>query len=415
MAHNSLVSLLSSALVLLLGSSLAAAAGQQHSRLTFRSQNSTVDCTGVLALSPRCSSNQFAYARDIFYVGGQYIQDASGNRTTGQLYVEKLTPNAVTQPKPVVFFHGGGTSGVSWLNTPDNRKGLASYFVEQGYQIYIVDQASVGRSTQTDLDSFPMSAGTTAENTEKSFSGPQHFPDLYPQAVLHTQFPGTGLRGDPYFEQFQRAVLPYSTNSTSVENVMRESGCELLSIIGPSYLISHSAGAIYPILMSNDCGDYVAGNINFESSTTPFFFPSTGSLSGTVTRAWGLTDVPIDYEPAVSDPSELVQVEVGNDTLAHRSCHLQAEPARQLPKISAVKYLLITSEASVHITYDHCTIQYLKQTGGNPEWIRLADRGIHGNGHFMHLELNNLEIAVVVDDWIQGNEKNATLVRRWAH
>lgn len=265
-----------------------------------------------------------------------------------------------------------------------------------------------------DLSSYPLSASTTVENTEKSFSGPQHFPELYPQAVLHTQFPGTGLRGDPYFDQFQRAVIPFSTNSTGVENVMREAGCELLSIIGPSYLVSHSAGAMYPILMSNDCGSLVAGNINLESSTTPFFFPSTGSLSGTVTRNWGLTDVPVDYEPPISDPSELVQVEVGNDTLAHRSCHLQAEPAKKLPKISAVRYLLITSEASVHVTYDHCTIQYLRQVGGNPEWIRLAELGIHGNGHFMHLELNNQEVAAVVEGWIQGSEKNATLVRRWA-
>lgn len=123
MAHtrNSLGSLLSSALALFVGGSLAA-------RLPGRSDNSTADCTGVLALSPRCSSNQAACARDVFYVGGRYYEDASGNRTTDQLYVEKLTPAAVTQPKPVVFFHGGGTSGVSWLNTPDNRNGFGSSF-----------------------------------------------------------------------------------------------------------------------------------------------------------------------------------------------------------------------------------------------------------------------------------------------
>ena len=138
MAHHSLGSLLSSALTLLVGCSLAAAAAgrqqqqqqQQHhdARLPRRSDNSTADCTGVLALSPGCSSNQPACARDFFYVGGRYYEDASGNRTTDQLYVEKLTPAAVTQPKPVVFFHGGGTSGVSWLNTPDNRKGFGSSF-----------------------------------------------------------------------------------------------------------------------------------------------------------------------------------------------------------------------------------------------------------------------------------------------
>lgn len=128
MAYHSLGSLLGSALVLLAGGSLAAASGPHSRLLAGRSDNSTADCTGVLALSPRCSSNQAPYARDVFYVGGRYIQDASGNRTTGQLYVEKLTPDAVTQPKPVVFFHGGGTSGVSWLNTPDNRKGFGSSF-----------------------------------------------------------------------------------------------------------------------------------------------------------------------------------------------------------------------------------------------------------------------------------------------
>lgn len=126
MAHHSLGSLVSSALALFAGGSLAAA---HHARLAGRSLNSTADCTGVLALSPGCSSNQPAYARDVFYVGGRYYEDASGNRTTDQLYVEKLTPAAVTQPKPVVFFHGGGTSGVSWLNTPDNRKGFGSSFL----------------------------------------------------------------------------------------------------------------------------------------------------------------------------------------------------------------------------------------------------------------------------------------------
>lgn len=121
----------------------------------------------------------------------------------------------------------------------------------------------------------------------------------------------------------------------------------------------------------------------------------------------------ITYDPPIANSSDLIKVEVGNDTLAYRSCYLQAEPARQLPLINAVKYLLITSQASPHITYDHCIIEYLKQAGGSPEWIHLADLNITGNGHFMHLELNNLEIAGVVHGWIQGNEqKNETSLHR---
>jgi len=33
-------------------------------------------------------------------------------------------------------------------------------------------------------------------------------------------------------------------------------------------------------------------------------------------------------------------------------------------------------------------------------FIRLADRGVHGNGHMMMLEKNNLEIARVIAEWI---------------
>jgi hypothetical protein len=106
----------------------------------------------------------------------------------------------------------------------------------------------------------------------------------------------------------------------------------------------------------------------------------------------------------VSDALELQQVVVGNDTLGMRNCRLQAEPARKLPKIAGVPYLCLTGEASVHATYDHCVIEFLKQVGAAPEWIKLADRNITGNGHFMHLEENNMDIARVVEDWVVEQE-----------
>jgi hypothetical protein len=34
------------------------------------------------------------------------------------------------------------------------------------------------------------------------------------------------------------------------------------------------------------------------------------------------------------------------------------------------------------------------------EFIRLADIGIRGNGHFLMLEKNNLDIAAVIADWL---------------
>lgn len=90
------------------------------------------------------------------------------------------------------------------------------------------------------------------------------------------------------------------------------------------------------------------------------------------------------------------------DTPGNRSCILQTGSLiHTLPNIASVPFVALTGDASPHITYDHCVMTYLEQTGGRPEWIKLGDIGIHGNGHFAHLELNNLEIAAVVDGWVQ--------------
>jgi hypothetical protein len=70
--------------------------------------------------------------------------------------------------------------------------------------------------------------------------------------------------------------------------------------------------------------------------------------------------------------------------------------------------MMVTSEASIHATYDHCVIEYLNQTGGSPEWIKLEDRRIHGNGHSMYLEKNSDEIATLVEQWMETQDKKRT-------
>lgn len=73
------------------------------------------DCTAENAVSPKCSSHEALHRRDFFYIGGRYIYDATfrGNVLVDQMYVEKLTPaSGICQPYPLVFVHGGGTSGV---------------------------------------------------------------------------------------------------------------------------------------------------------------------------------------------------------------------------------------------------------------------------------------------------------------
>ncbi|CAD0089969.1 unnamed protein product [Aureobasidium vineae] len=360
------------------------------------------DCTGINAVAPQCVSQEALHYRDFFYIGGRYVAGAAGNLTYDQLYVEKLTPAAgVNQSKPVVLSHGGGTSGV----VSHNRKGFASHFLDYGYQVYIIDQTSVGRGSAEDLDDYVMRIGSTAEITEKGFTAPE-LTNAYPQSQQHTQWPGSGVKGDSVFDAFESTFIPLTSNLTIQELSMRSSGCQLLSLIGPSFLISHSIGALHPLLLSNDCPALVAGNINLEPGNIPFqsyVGNTTSSVGRTSARPWGMTNTHVTYEPAISDSSELTYELVGDDTPAKRSCYMQTGTIHKLTEIAKVKYVALTGSASPHITYEHCVIDFLEQAGVATEWIKLADKGIVGNGHFGYLEKNSPQIAGVVHEWIQSN------------
>ena len=78
-------------------------------------------------------------------------------------------------------------------------------------------------------------------------------------------------------------------------------------------------------------------------------------------------------------------------------------PARTLPNLQKMPILVLTSEASYHAPYDHCTVKFLQQAGVKPTFVKLVDLGIRGNSHVMMLEKNNREIAAVIAKWLTQN------------
>jgi len=223
----------------------------------------------------------------------------------------------------------------------------------------------------------------------------------------------TGTQGDPYFDAFMSSFLPITTNLTIQETTMRSAGCTLLNMIGPAFTISHSIGSTYPLLISDQCPDLVLGNLNIEPGNIPFesyvgnsTVPAVGRTSA---RPWGLSNIPLNYSPPINNSTLLNPVTVGTDSPGNRSCLLQgASPPYQLPNVAKVPYVAITGAASPHITYDHCIIAFLQQAGISPEWIKLGDLGILGNGHFSYLEKNNLQVADVAEGWISDKAKKKT-------
>ena len=64
--------------------------------------------------------------------------------------------------------------------------------------------------------------------------------------------------------------------------------------------------------------------------------------------------------------------------------------------------LVVRAEASYHALYDYCTVGYLREARVSVDFLDLPKAGIHGNAHFFFLEMDSLEIAARIEEWISG-------------
>lgn len=84
---------------------------------------------------------------------------------------------------------------------------------------------------------------------------------------------------------------------------------------------------------------------------------------------------------------------------------IMKEPARKLPRLADIPIAVLVGEASYHGDIDHLTSRFLTQAGVEHDFVHLEQAGIHGNGHMMMLERNNLEIAGWILHWLEESVK----------
>ena len=331
-----------------------------------------------------------------FFVGGRYVETEKGPLMTRQMYVEYHLPVVQKHPYPIVMIHGAAQTGTNFTGTPDGRKGWAQFFVERGYAVYVVDQPARGRSAY--LDSLGANVRFSSAQLEQRFTAHEKF-NLWPQAKLHTQWPGTGQRGDPTFDQFYASQVQYVGSGARTQELNRDAGAALLDKIGPAIVMTHSqSGAIgWPIADARP--KLVKGIIAAEPSGPPF---ANAVFSSEPARLWGVTDIPMTYDLPITEAKQLTVVqEATADGPNLERCRLQAAPARRMPTLAGIPILIIAAESSYHAVYDHCTSKYLAQAGVPNTFVRLEDVGIRGNGHMLMIEKNNLEIADFIAKWVE--------------
>src|SRR5215510_12133883 len=141
-----------------------------------------------------------------FFVGGKIETSAEGSPTVGHMYVEYMIPQRQTQRYPIIMVHGGSQTGTNFTGTPDGREGWAHYFVRRGYAVYVVDQVARGRAANWSQAQGPVQSANLERMTQR-FAAPERFKQ-WPQAHLHTQWPGEAKAGDGAYEQFWASQFP---------------------------------------------------------------------------------------------------------------------------------------------------------------------------------------------------------------
>jgi pimeloyl-ACP methyl ester carboxylesterase len=269
------------------------------------------------------------------------------------MYVERTGVGSQHRPA-LVLIHGGGGQGLDWLGTPDGRPGWAQELAGRGHRVYTVDRPGHGRGAQWAGALGEMGEALDADGLSILFRSPD---GVHPTAHLQTQWPGDGGApgSDPAILHMLASCRSMPLDLAAAHGLERQLGAELIDRLGPSVLFTHSAGAPAGWLMAAARPNLVRAIVALE----PFGPPYRPAADGLPGLPDGLTAVPLE-------------------------------------SLSGLPVLLVTAEASLLSHFDTEARDYLTEAGATVELLRLADHGVHGNGHGMIFERNHLQVLDVV-------------------
>ncbi len=183
---------------------------------------------------------------------------------------------------------------------------------------------------------------------------------VHPTAHLQTQWPGNdGAAGsDPAILHMVASCRSMPTDLSVAHTLERQLGAELIDRVGPSVLFTHSAGGPAGWLIAAERPSWSARSSRSSRSVRRSARPRT----------------------------------------ACRASPTASPPCRFRGGLSDVPVLLVTAEASLLGHFDGEVRDYLAGAGAHVQLLRLAEHGVHGNGHGMIFERNHLEVLDVVMD-----------------
>lgn len=287
--------------------------------------------------------------KDVKFTVGSAKVDPNGIYQVEQLYAQYYIQQNPKGKLPLLMWHGGGLTGATWETTPDGREGFLNYFLRQGWTIYNSDAPERGRAgwarypeiTKTDP------VFLTKNNPFERFrigAGPGSYnKDVNKMKALPgNQFPLEG------YDNFTKQVVP---RWTSTDEATIAAYIALVDRVCPCVIMSHSQSGLFAYKVAQARPDKVKALVLLEPAGV-----------GDMAMARLLKNTP--------------------------SISIYGDYVDQDPRWKKGRANNMTFQAAI------------RSAGGIADLVNLPDIGIKGNSHMLMMDINNNEVASLIQKWL---------------
>lgn len=333
-------------------------------------QNITIAKQGHFSVGGQTIQRPGAYDNQKF-VGWATQEETGQSYRADHAFVDFQIP-ADRKKLPLVYVHGFGGSGVSWQMTPDGRDGFATLMLRRGWSSYVVDLPGRGRAGRT-----------SATATVKPVADEMFWFDIWrigiwPNYNKGVQFPKDSVSLSQFFREMTPDISDHRQDIPALG--------ALAGRVGDHILVTHSAGG-FPGWMSAMQNKEVKGVVSYEPGS--FVFPEgevPAPINGLTGGVSGIPVPPEQFEQLTKIPLVLYFgdyiPETPSQNLGDENWRVRLQMARKF-------------------------VETINKHGGNATLIELPKIGVYGNTHFLMQDLNNDELADLLDRWLIKNNFNS--------
>jgi pimeloyl-ACP methyl ester carboxylesterase len=284
----------------------------------------------------------------VFTPGGVPAKiDPNGKYQVEQLYVQYFLPQHRTGKLPLLLWHGGGLTGVTYETKPDGGEGWLTYFIRKGWDTYISDAVERGRAGWTNTFKGDPLFLPLGDPWERFRIGPPG--SWNDDKAKRASYPGVQFPIDAY-EQFMKQAVPRWT--TTDEQIVA-AYVELVDKVCPCVVMVHSQSGSFGYKVLEARPQKIKALVAIEPT-----------LGGDRNKVEAIKATPI-----------LV---------------LYGDNAKGHPRWSKIR------QGGV----DYAAV--LKSAGGSIDVIDLPDVGIKGNSHMVMMDKNSDAVAELIQKWLAG-------------